>query len=215
MSLKNYIRTQLLKKRERLFSTRIINLKNVDVTILCNCCIGGCFYHDAKVRFQSPTINLYFEHHGFIDYIKNLKEYTSKGTLIYTGEMEECNKGPVGILRCDGFPDIRIHFLHYDSFENAKKKWIERSSRINFDKIFLVIEAKETHEHQLINEYLELPYPSIIFTDLNSDGNKLLHMKFYDKNISKPITSFVGISGRKGFDEYDFIENIFNYDFKE
>lgn len=197
MFFKKYLKNRLSKKREHIFSERIKDIKNKDVTILCNCCIGGCLYHDAKLKFQSPTINLYFEHHGFIDFVQNIDRYLGDGILLNTYEKEYADAGPIGILRCKELPDIRIHFLHYSDFETAKKKWIERSKRINPNKIFLVIEAKDCHEHELINEYLKLPYPSVIFTDLNGDGDKVLHMKHYDKKPNKPITSFVGFNGKK------------------
>lgn len=213
MFVKEFLRKRLILKRERLFSKKIKTIKNPDVSILCNCCIGGCFYHDAKARFLSPTINLYFEHHGFIDYVRHLDSYVNKGYLLDTGKKEDGAKGPIGVLKCDGLPDIYIHFLHYNDFETASEKWIDRSKRINYKKIFLVIEAKDEHEHELINEYLSLPFPSVIFTNIEGDGHKVLHMRFYEKHKTKPITSFVGLSGKKGFDDYDFIKSIFNYDF--
>ncbi len=186
-------------------------IKNSDVSILCNCCIGGLMYHDVNHRFLSPTINLFFSHHCFIDFVNNLEQY-SDAELADTGKFDEGDGGrfaPIGVLKKTGLPDIEIHFLHYSSFEEAAKKWHERYERINREKIFLVIEAKAEHEHQLIDEYAALPYPKIIFTDLPDDREKsVMHMKVYDKNQS--ITQFVGSLGKRGYDEYDFVKNIFN-----
>ena len=62
----------------------------------------------------------------------------------------------------EGLLTIEIHFLHYASFR-MRKKWYLRYKRINKEKIYLVIEAKDEHEHALIDEYVVLPYPKIIF----------------------------------------------------
>lgn len=164
-------------------------------------------YHDLGLRFLSPTINLYFAHHSFIDYITNLERYTKEGYLEEAPEKEPVNNAPIAYLKCDGLPDVKIHFLHFKSYEEAKYKWEERAKRINFDNIFLVIEAKDDHEHELIDEYLSLPYRKIIFTNLPSQGEEVLHLSCYDKNIGS--TSFTNIKGNRGYDDYDFVSKIF------
>ena len=40
---------------------------------------------------------------------------------------------PVGML-----DDIRINFMHYESFEQAKEKWIERCNRIDKSNMFVI-----------------------------------------------------------------------------
>ena len=185
--------------------------ENTDVSILCNCCIGGHMYHDMGIKFLSPTINLFFAHHCFIDYMNHLKEYQD-AELIDSGKFDEGTNGklsPIGILKKDGLPDIELHFLHYDSFGQASQKWKERSKRINYKKIFLVIEARDDHEHELIDEYAALPYPKVIFTNLPDDPEKsVMHMKVYDNG--QTINQFVGCLGKRGFDQFDFVEEIFN-----
>lgn len=209
MKIKQIIKQSLAKKRQRKFKQ--VNILNNDVTILSNCCIGGAMYHDLGLRFLSPTINLYFSHHCFIDFINNLETYINCGELIDSGNKELANGAPIGLLVCNGLPTLEIHFLHYSTFDEAKSKWIDRCKRINYKKIFLVIEAKDAHEHSLINEYSSLPYKKIIFTNLPSNRDKcVLNMKFYKRRPKGNITSFVGIGGSKGYDDFDFVEQIFN-----
>lgn len=209
MGIKQVIKKHLEKKRIKIIRNR--SYVNNDVTILSNCCIGGAMYHDLGLQFLSPTINLYFDHHCFIDYVRHLKEYSLKGKLVDSKEKEAKNGAPIAFLICEGLPKIKIHFLHYNSFEEAKEKWETRSERINYNKIFLVIEAKDNHEHSLIDEYASLPYKKIIFTNLESEvGRSVLHMGFYDKHPKGNITSFVGLSGKKGYDSFDFVDSIFN-----
>ena len=198
---------------------RHVAIKNSDVSILCNCCIGGAMYNDLGLKFLSPTINLFFGHHSFLDWVNHIDEYRD-AELIDTGLFdinENGEHGPVCVLHKEGLPAVEIHFLHYNSYEEAKQKWFDRYERINKEKIFCVIEAMAEHEHGLIDEYVELPYKKIIFTDLPSDREKsVLHMTFYDKNKNgKSVTGFTGLLGKRGYDEYDFVNEIFNGRFED
>ena len=213
--LKQTLRKITLFFRHRKFKNK--NLKNKDVTILSNCCIGGAMYNDLGLKFLSPTINLFFGHHSYLDWVNHIDEYRD-AELIDTGEFdvnENGLHGPVCKLVKEGLPEIEIHFLHYNSFDEAKEKWFSRYKRINKNKIFCVIEAMAAHEHELIDEYAALPFNKIIFTDLPSDEKKsVLHMKFYDKKLKdKAITGFISFFGKRGYDEYDFVNDIFNRDY--
>ena len=133
--VKTLIRNISLKFRKFRF-----NKKKIDqtVTIISNNCTGGTMYNDLGLQFLSPTINLYFGEDGsFYNFLTNLKKYCENGHLIKT-DKKECKKGfpnsPIGLLKCDGLPDIEIHFLHYNDFDSAKNKWIERCKRINYEK---------------------------------------------------------------------------------
>ena len=46
-------------------------------TILCSNCIGGLLLHDLGLRFDSPTVNLFFTAHDFVSFISNLNYYLS------------------------------------------------------------------------------------------------------------------------------------------
>lgn len=212
--IKKIAKKFLLHVRHQKFKKRM--LKQKDVTILSNCCIGGTMYNDLGLKFLSPTINLFFGHHGFIDLVNNLSEYKD-AELCQTDKYDLNENGvmaPVGILKKRGLPDIEIHFLHYDSFDIAKKKWFERFDRINFSKIYLVIEAKDDHEHELLEEYAKLNYPKIIFTNIASTLPCVMNMKFYNSNKNNSVTNFIGFFGKRGYDEFDFVENIFNSDYQ-
>lgn len=206
------VKKYVLKRRRARFKK--YSISNPDVTLFSNCCIGGAMYHDLGLRFLSPTINLFFAHHCFIDWVQHYEEYRD-AVLYNTGEYdinEDGLHGPICLLKKTGLPDIEIHFLHYSSFEEAKRKWYERYNRINPEKIFVVVEAKEEHEHAILDEYVNLPYPKVIFTDLETDKEKgIRHMGVYDSKKGKAITSLLSLSGRRGYDEFDFVNEIFNY----
>ena len=155
--LKKILKNLMLYFRHKRY--RKEELKQTDVTILCNCCIGGTMYNDLGLKFLSPTVNLFFGHHSFIDFVNHLDDYRD-GELIKIEDKYDVNErgvqAPVCVLRKQGLPDVEIHFLHYDTYEEAREKWYSRYERINPEKIFLVIEAKDEHEHELIDEYTEL-----------------------------------------------------------
>lgn len=110
-------------------------IKNKDFSILCNCCIAGTLYHNLKMRFLSPTINLSIDNKFFIKFIKNLKYYLSLDLVEDTDCSDSC---PIGCL-----DDIKIVFRHYKSFKEAKDSWERRKTRINFSNIYIVMRDLE------------------------------------------------------------------------
>lgn len=44
-------------------------------------------YNDLGLKFLSPTINLFFGHHGFIDLVNHLDEYED-AELVDTGRFD-------------------------------------------------------------------------------------------------------------------------------
>lgn len=100
-------------------------LKNNRITIICNNCLGGFLYHDYKMKFYSPTINLMihaYDYNRFLYYISNKLPIVDLVDITKDGD--ECLQGLLN-------GDVRISFVHYHSFEEAKKKWLERVSRID------------------------------------------------------------------------------------
>ena len=76
---------------------------------------------------------------------------------------------PVGILGSDE-REIRVYFMHYSNFANAKAKWEQRSRRIHWNNLFFIMTdgtgcnydiAKEfdslLYEHKALLTYRNLP----------------------------------------------------------
>lgn len=143
LSIRDFIRS----KRLQWFRYR---LKNKDITIMCNNCNGTFIYNDLKLKFNSPTINLFISVDNFVKFMANLYYYLDQELKEFK---DDSVNYPVGMLG-----DIRINFMHYESFENAKEKWIERCKRIDKSKIFVIMnETKDTTYEDLIN-FDKLPY---------------------------------------------------------
>ncbi len=137
------------KKRQR--------LKNTDFTIIASNCMGTFMYYDLKVPFLSPTINLNIEINDFVKMVENLEWYISQEITELEGESDRC---PVGLLG-----DIKIYFVHYDTFSEGVSKWEERKRRINRNNMFIVGTETDTCTCETLARFERLPYPDkVIFT---------------------------------------------------
>lgn len=121
-----------LKNRER--------LTNQSPAIISSNCLGGIMYHWLGLKFNSPFINLFFSNDDFIKLLENWDAFINTEIV----EDKKANENyPVGI----GFSDIRIHFMHYQSFEEAIEKWNIRKQRINLDNAVVIFSNFSTGEN--------------------------------------------------------------------
>lgn len=73
---------------------RRMKLTNCEFTIIANNCLAGCVLHDFKLRFDTPTINLYIPFPDYMFFLKNLKQ------IVYAEfvQLPSENSHPVGLL---------------------------------------------------------------------------------------------------------------------
>lgn len=95
-----------------------MRLKNRNATIISSNCNGEFIYHDMRMPFLSPTINLSFDMNDYVKLLENLQWYMSQPITSYPDERFNF---PCGMLA-----DIEIRFNHYKTFEEAVEKWEER-----------------------------------------------------------------------------------------
>lgn len=158
------------------------------------------------LRFNSPTINLWFKPKDYIKFLKNLKYYLYECKMQQDVDESQKYKYPVGIL-----DDIRIYFQHYESYESAKEKWYKRVKRINFDNLYIVMVQRDGCTEAEIEEFDELKYKhKIIFTVKNYPEYK---SAYYIQNSEKDMTEVKNLcdyqgkfTGKRIFDEFDWIQ---------
>lgn len=121
------------------------------ITIISCNCIGGVLYHALDLKFSSPTINLFMTCEDFIKFCERLPYYLSVEIKPYSGEIHR--DYPLGSL-----DDIVLYFVHYNSYEEAKKKWEQRVARINWENIYIIATDRDGFSLELLDRFLNLPY---------------------------------------------------------
>lgn len=157
-----------------------------DFTIISNDCWGAEIYRWMKKPYNTPFVGLMLMAPCYIKLIQNLNHYLSQPLTfrkdsIYS-EMnsfrETRNYYPIGQL-----DDIEIHFLHYESKDDALDKWNRRLKRMNNDRLFIKFDGeKDLANTELINRFLKTTH-----------NNKLCFLKGNTKNDFSKIENTVQI----------------------
>lgn len=160
--LKRLLLRGLRKILTRYLAINFRKLKNRDFTLIANNCVGGVIYNDLGLRFKSPTINLYFYCPDYITFLEDFDFCLQKEISIdYKSKYHSnpCNY-PIGHLE-----DVEIHFLHYESIEEAHTKWEERKSRIDRKNLFILGSDRDLCDNNLIARFASLPFDrKVIFS---------------------------------------------------
>lgn len=181
-------------------------LKNTDFTIISNNCWGGFVYQKYGLKYQSPTIGLFFIGNDYIKFCANLKYYINQPLkfisfkssqnyeLIKKSEIEY----PVAKL-----DDIEIYFMHYDSEEEALEKWERRVKRINLDRIlFKLSQRKQEFEKRDIEEFMKLQLKNKVCFTYDEFPETILIPEL-EKCIGDEVTLI-----SKYFDELDVLNQL-------
>ena len=180
----NYIRNKYSKHK-------LSKLKNKNFSLIANNCNGGLFLNMLGLRFNSPFVNLWIQPWDYIKMLESLNYYMSC-ELSFT--QEDGITYPIGLL-----DNIKIYFMHYESEAEAKHKWEERSSRMNYDNLFIMF----TYRHRCTEEHL------IDFDNLNYKNKVIL--------INKPCKKIKSAVYIKNFKKEDVVgdcimyKNFFSY----
>lgn len=178
-------------------------LKNKDFSLLCNNCNGGTVSHDLGLQFRSPTVNLFFYNDHFFRFCENFDYYIAQPLVlcenpIHQPEIEYpvCNLG-----------DLELHFLHYESFEQAKQKWDARTARINRDNIFVMWTFFDGTDERWLERFDKIPFENkVAFTEREFPQYKsafCIH-GFEEKGLGV-LTLFDGLTGKRVIDQFDYV----------
>lgn len=178
-------------------------MKNENFTILANNCIGGVIYHDLNLKFLSPTINLYITPVHFVKFLENLDYYLSLEIKPVKTKLNY----PVGQLG-----DINIYFKHYDSIEEAIKKWNQRKLRINKKNLYILMTDRWCLPIEYLERFNELKYKNkICFTHKeykNIECCKVVK-KWSNKYCVGTITNIANVFGKRLYQyakDFNYIE---------
>ena len=165
-----------LRKRDKLARIACRQLTAKDFTIIAQNCIGGVFYHDAGLKFLSPTINLFFKEPDFVRFVGNLPHYLSLEI-----EMRWDEEYPVGQLE-----DVSVCFMHYHTCREAKEKWEERKQRIRWDKILVIATDREGFGTETWDAWCRIPYPKVLFASRDYASPEVVYYPEYTKEGQVP-----------------------------
>ena len=146
-----------IKKYRRYFHDKEqkAKLTNTQACIISSNCIGGIVSHNLGLRLNSPTINLYMAPGDFVKFCTKLDFYLSLTPTAW----HERNGYPVLMLG-----DLVLHALHYGSFDEAIGAWERRKTRVDLDRVVLVMSERDGCTHQNCLDFDKLPYPKVLFT---------------------------------------------------
>lgn len=198
----------ILQKRKKYIKKLQRRLINKNFTLITNNCTGGVIYNRLGLKFLSPTINLWFKEEDYLKFIYNLKEYVEQGVLSLIEQTEY--HYPVGKLTAP-CGEIMIYFMHYESFDSAKEKWLERCKRIVWDNVYYIMELKPEATQEHVDKFNNLPKenklifslcmdcdsPYFVKIDINMDYRNGLSLEYQSKTSEK-----------KWLDEVDYVSFI-------
>lgn len=176
-------------------------LKNKTPTIISSNCNGSYIYHDMNLQFRSPTINLSFEMNDFVKLLGNLKWYMDQAIVPYNDERFDYPTGMLG--------DIEVRFNHYQSFEEAVKKWEERKKRIDWDNIFILAIDGDGCTYESIKKFDQLPFENkVIFTHiLYPEFESAYYIKGFEKEKEIGVLLYFKNQFfiRRFLDDFDYV----------
>lgn len=189
-------------QREQFIAKQRKRIMNKNVSIISSNCNGAFILHDLGLPFNSPFVNLWIRPQDFIKLLLNLDTYM-KSDIKEIFEDGICY--PIGQLR-----DINLYFQHYSSFEEAKKKWIERKKRINKNNLYILFTDRDGCSYQDLLEFDQLTYKNkVVFTNHEyHEISSSFYIKGFENEKSVGICSeFIpNKNWLRYYDQFDYVE---------
>lgn len=194
-------------------------LQKHEITILCNNCIGGFVLHDLGLRFDTPTINMFFHDLDFFDFVEHFDYYIQQPLIQIQNPQYDTNAPdyPVAILQGGNqYRDLELHFLHYNSFEEANAKWKSRKSRIHPQNMYVIWTFMGMpRDEGLYLRAQNLPIKNkVIFVNHSVEQDKypdFYYIKGFENQIGTgQLGEFMNLMGKRYYDQFDFVKWINN-----
>ena len=149
-------------------------------TIISNNCTGGAVLHELGMEFKTPTINLQILPEQYPRFCEHLEHYMNEELKeIHPNELNHWNViwmnkmfGGVPDMPFGIIDDVIVCFQHYPTFEEARAKWNERKTKIDYDHIGYIFHARGEEYRAEAEAFtkLNLPNKLILTQNFEIDG---------------------------------------------
>lgn len=140
----------LLRLRMRRF------LHGSRVSFISSNCIGGRLSDLANEPYLSPTVGMFFRPTDFLAFASDLPRYLAAEPLPDEAETEKLGF-PVGDLI-----GLKLLFMHYRSFEEAREKWMKRARLVDLARVVLVFCDRGGASEEDLTRFDGLAHPKIL-----------------------------------------------------
>lgn len=159
--------------------------------------------HWLGMRFNTPFVNLAIKDKDFILMLEHWDEFLEYPII----EVRDHEKNyPVG----KSILGIKLHFVHYKTFEEAMLKFEERKKRINQDNFGVLLSNWRGGLNEL-KRYENLPFKhKIILSPYDVDGSKtIVKIDGVNRMIGGlPYLEYKNIFGSRYVDQWNFVDWI-------
>jgi uncharacterized protein (DUF1919 family) len=90
---------------------------------------------------------------------------------------------PVGVLR-RGDTSVRLYFMQYGSFDEARSKWVRRAARVDPDDMCVIMEHPEPLSRETFERFRAIPceHKRIITGETAFEDDLIVHSDIYGEN---------------------------------
>jgi len=201
---KNLTNRLLELKRSDVMSAGRKRLVNRNCSVFSSNCVGGVICHDLGLRFNSPTVNLYFPPKDFVRFAKCPERYLNSQSI---KRADETNLGyPIGVLI-----DVEIRFMHYKSFDDAVECWRRRSKRVDLDNARWIMVDRDGASKEDVTEFLSLGLDNHVVLSGRKElagipGVEYRLKRACNDNDTVDLCAFESkIAARRYIDEFDYV----------
>ena len=153
-----------------------------------------------------PTINLFIKGEEYLRFVSDFEQYIQLPLIDVSCQFNV--DYPVGQLSDNNLAPVHLYFQHYKSFQEAKKKWDTRCTRINYTNLYFVWEFYDTlYDTKLLEQFDKLERNTISITHRKLENiKKQFTVTCY--NNDAPIAKILqpnGLSGKLFLNEWDYV----------
>lgn len=145
---------------------RYKKLRRSKLSIVSQNCWGGLIYHSFGLQFLSPTINLYIHERDFLKLLDDLRAHFDDELRFYSTGVDESTQNEYPIF---SLGNIKLHMMHYDYEQSARRKWEDRRLRINWYNLLIMM---YTENPRILAAFDRLPFAKkVCFVPFESDAD--------------------------------------------